>query len=417
MTDHSETQPSFDLCVFIGRFQPLHAGHQKVIARGMSEASRMLVLVGSANEARSFRNPFTASERIRLIEEVFPDEPHLAVLPLEDSEYNVVDWIERTYQEVMRAWKAFRAKDPSLPVHPRIALIGHAKDRSSFYLDLFPEWGSIEVPHHDILNATDVRDRIFGSLEMIDNFLQDFFTDRLHRLLGTMPADEAVMEASRIPADMFVRDYEVLARTRAKNFLGAQRKGGFPVLSPSAVGFLEGFMDTPDYSALVLEYAFVARYKWSWRLAPYPAKHVTADAVVVRSGHVLMIKRRSFPGKGLWALPGGFVEEEEHVEDTAIRELMEETAIKVPPAVLRGSIRHHEVYDAPFRSSRGRTITHAFLVDLGMGPLPKTKKGGLADDEETFKIQWIPLANLDRSKCFEDHYAIIRSMMARAREK
>jgi bifunctional NMN adenylyltransferase/nudix hydrolase len=117
-----------------------------------------------------------------------------------------------------------------------------------------------------------------------------------------------------------------------------------------------------------------------------------------------MIKRRSEPGKGLWALPGGFVNAgtDASVQDAAIRELREETGLKVPVPVLRGSITASKVFDAIDRSARGRTITHAFKFELADGELPKVK--GMDDAE---KAKWIPFAEIKSEECFEDHYEII----------
>ena len=70
---------------------------------------------------------------------------------------------------------------------------------------------------------------------------------------------------------------------------------------------------------------------------------MTVDAVVVQSGHILLVKRGDMPGKGLWALPGGFLNQEETMLDGAIRELKEETKIKVPVPVLKGSIKESTI--------------------------------------------------------------------------
>jgi bifunctional NMN adenylyltransferase/nudix hydrolase len=129
---------------------------------------------------------------------------------------------------------------------------------------------------------------------------------------------------------------------------------------------------------------------------------MTVDAVVVQSGHILLVKRGDMPGKGLWALPGGFLNQDEKMLDGAIRELKEETKIKVPVPVLKGSIKESKTFDAPNRSSRGRTITQAFLIDLGVGELPKVK--GSDDAEKAF---WVPFNKVKQEKMFEDHFHII----------
>ena len=89
-----------------------------------------------------------------------------------------------------------------------------------------------------------------------------------------------------------------------------------------------------------------------------------------------------------------------------IRELREETGIKVPAPVLLGSIKDSRVFDAINRSARGRTITHAFKILLPDGPLPKIK--GMDD---AVKAEWIPISEIDSNVCFEDHFEIINHFL------
>lgn len=398
MTRHEKAPAPPDLCVFIGRFQPLHAGHIKVIQEGLDRASFMVVLVGSANEPRSYRNPFNAHERAQMIRESFGNNARLIVLPLEDSAYNLNDWLERTYRAVDAAWAQIKSSHPAAPEHPSISLIGHAKDATSFYLNLFPRWHSINVPQSRVLCATSIRKEVFGTNEMI-------FPDLLEREKEKKEKDWSTEE--------YVARYTELAHAKASEFLAGDRAlENDALLSPQVSDFLVGFIETEDYKTVCAEYAFVARYHFKWRHAPYTPSFNAADALVVQSGHVLMVKRNHYPGKGLWAMPGGFVEPDEVCEETALRELDEETGIKLPPAVLRGHIKAREMFDAPYRSSRGRTITQAHLIHLDPGPLPKVKKGGMGEDEEAQKVAWILLSDLRRDKCFEDHYAIISKMTA-----
>jgi bifunctional NMN adenylyltransferase/nudix hydrolase len=169
--------------------------------------------------------------------------------------------------------------------------------------------------------------------------------------------------------------------------------------------FLFRFFFTDNYKKIQQEFIFDIDYKKT--VHSYPRIEQTVDSVVVQSGHVLMIRRRDTPGKGLWALPGGFIHPDEKLLDAAIRELREETKIKVPEPVIRGSLAGSRTFDDPFRSTRARIITQAFLFKLrDQTELPRIKGSDDAD-----KAKWVPLSTIDPTMCFEDHYFILQSML------
>jgi bifunctional NMN adenylyltransferase/nudix hydrolase len=116
------------------------------------------------------------------------------------------------------------------------------------------------------------------------------------------------------------------------------------------------------------------------------------------------VQRKAAPGEGLYALPGGFLNQKERIIDGMIRELTEETRIKVPDKVLIGSIKNQHVFDHPNRSQRGRTITHAFHIELPPGPLPKVKGSDDAKSAAWWRISDI---NARWDELFEDHGDII----------
>lgn len=88
---------------------------------------------------------------------------------------------------------------------------------------------------------------------------------------------------------------------------------------------------------------------------------LVSDAVVVRSGQVLLVRRGREPFKGMWALPGGFVDPGEKTEDTCLRELREETGV-------RGSIQELVgVFSAPGRDPRGPTVSITYRVEPERG--------------------------------------------------
>ena len=125
----------------------------------------------------------------------------------------------------------------------------------------------------------------------------------------------------------------------------------------------------------------------------YPRPAVTADCVVItkeRVGEqgseiavpqVLLIERGFEPFKGCWAFPGGFMNMDETTEQCAIRELEEETGLKVTDPHQIGA------YSKVDRDPRGRTITVAYLILID-APAAVT---GLDD---AAKAQWFPIDKL-----------------------
>jgi len=351
----------YNMAVFIGRFQPFHLGHLEVINHALEAAETLVVLVGSSGAPRNHRNPFTFDERRQMILTCIPGHVRNRVLvkPLEDAAYNDSKWIHDVQTQVMRsAWEFGYTNEPTT------TLIGHSKDSSSYYLNIFPQWSSTEVDNFRELDSTRVRNAYFS------NIGEMWVNDADGHKPGDLDRDATVPRS--------VRD------------------------------FLAEFIKTADYKLICEEYEFVAKYRLAWAAAPYAPTFVTVDAIVVQSGHVALVRRRAAPGKGLWAMPGGFLNVGERIRDAVIRELREETGIKVPDKVLRGSIVAQDVFDDPNRSARGRTITHAFLIKLEDGPLPRIK--GMDDAD---KAWWEPIANLKREDFFEDHLDIIISMLGR----
>lgn len=324
-----------DALVFIGRFQPFHNGHKAVIEAALEQAKEVVVVVGSSFAARNIRNPFTFQERKAMIEAVFPTD-RVKVVPVSDFPYDDNKWVNAIQKIV----------DETVPHAKDVGLIGHSKDSTSYYLNIFPRWKDhVEVSNVRNINATNIR----------NIFLQGF----------TIP-----YEADLLPQ--------------------------------SVNNMITDFRYKESFTVLRNEYEMVKKYKEAWKSAPFPPTFMTVDAVVIQSGHILLVKRGDMPGKGQWALPGGFLNQEETMLDGAVRELREETKIKVPVPVLKGSIKGSKTFDAPNRSARGRTITQAFLIDLGVGELPKVKG---ADDAE--KAFWVPFNQVKQEKMFEDHFHII----------
>jgi bifunctional NMN adenylyltransferase/nudix hydrolase len=168
--------------------------------------------------------------------------------------------------------------------------------------------------------------------------------------------------------------------------------------------YLRGWMQGAHFHELAEDQKAIRKMMDEWRGAPYEPIFTTVDAVVRCRGHVLLVKRKGRPGPGLSALPGGFLDPGEHLVDGAIRELREETAIPLSPAVLRHSLRRVVVFDHPLRSMRGRTITHAHAFELDEERLPEVK-----GSDDAAAAEWMPLERLPmmEDRFFEDHFHIL----------
>jgi bifunctional NMN adenylyltransferase/nudix hydrolase len=367
MSDHGEAprRPDsgnlrakpYDFLVFIGRFQPFHLGHRAVIETALAQAGGAIVLVGSAFAPRSYRNPWSFDERRRMILESFPpeDAARIVVRALEDRLYNNNAWV----QQVQEIVDDIVEERHDFATSPRIALIGHGKDNSSFYLKLFPQWGSVDVRSFNALAATPMREGVFSSIR--DAWLHD--------------------AGAYLPVNVQAQ--------------------------------LAEFAASADYQHILDEYLFIRGYRESWAQAPYAPSFVTTDAVVVQSGHVLLIERGARPGKGLLALPGGYLGIDDTIEESMIRELREETRIRVPDPVLRGHIvGSPRVFDDPHRDPRGRFITHAYLIALQPRREEGFKLPKVKGSDDAASARWVPQAEIRREDLFLDHYDIIQNMVS-----
>jgi len=354
----------YKACVFIGRFQPIHEAHVQIIEQALEIAETVIISVGSAHRPKTIKNPWTADERINMIKRAlkqklgkvqgwsnYPEdfETRVKFVQVRDHLYNNTRWASETYSKSVLA---------GATQHKDTAIIGCFKDTSSWYLNMFPQWdlhevGKIYNKHDELMSATDIRDEIFLNKTIIENE---------------------------------------------------------PYLASDVIKEIKAWMTLDECEMLTEEYNFIANYKASWDVAPYAPTFVTTDCVVIKSGHILLIKRKFNPGKGLYALPGGFLNPNEMIEECAIRELKEETRIKVDKPILKRSIEAVQTFDHPQRSLRGRTVTHAHLINLGEGPLPEIK----ANDDAS-GAHWIPLADMKHleDEMFEDHMDIVTSLTSR----
>ncbi len=248
-----------------------------------------------------------------------------------------------------------------------IAIFGHDKDNTSKYLYAFPDWELETLEKFQDIDATTIR-------------------------------------------------YELMASIVNKDFL-----------PEGTIQFLNNWINTKQYETILNEHNFMSVYNEGF-VSPSIKKyntnpiHYTCDSVVIHSGHILLIQRKSLPGKNLWALPGGHVEKDETAEQASIRELSEETRIALSKTELKKSLLYSKIYDDPNRSTRKRTITNAFLYYIVSNQSgtsssqikkdfshPRIKAGSDAKNAEWFPISTV-LSDEFSSQLFEDHAIIIEQM-------
>lgn len=329
----------------IGRFQLPHKAHFEMIETALSLAEYVTIGIGSSNVRSSLRNPFSFGGRVMLLEHcglpVIEDaisDERIQFVPLEDSPYNESWWIEHVQRQ-------FKKKNLGSIAPNSTAIVGCNRDETTYYLDMFPQWA---YEHHEqtrAYSATDCRQAYF-EYELDDKR----FINQLHDF--TTPG---VVDALRfIPSTISV--------------------------------------------ALKKRYKFVKQYHLDWG----PGPHYTADPVVIKSGHVLLIKRGAEPDIGSWAFPGGFLNKLESYVSAARRECLEETGLDLSSTKAGKSIQ----YGKPFRDDRGDIRTWATLFDLGNGHLPE-----VTGMDDAAHAEWVPLADLSASKMMSDHYFILKDLL------
>lgn len=154
-----------DFAVVIGRFQPFHVGHKRVIRTALQKARKVIILVGSSNLHISPKNPFTFAQRKILIELSLDDAEagRVIILPLNDVAGNDTAWCTQVRELVYSV----------TPPLATVMLIGCKKDKSSYYLDLFKEWDKHEISEqYGTFNATSIREQFLKGAPIISEFLE-----------------------------------------------------------------------------------------------------------------------------------------------------------------------------------------------------------------------------------------------------
>lgn len=179
--------------VYIGRFQIPHLGHEKVMEHAIKKSEHVIILIGSANQPRDKKNPFTYEERKSVLESITARicqeeflinqrKVKITLLPLDDFNSD-----QKWTDEVKRLVNHYETQN--------ITITGCRKDgdESTFYLNLFPDWKQdfikeVNINGFDVISSTKIRDLFFKGMVIpaviskeTDFFLSQFRQSEVYR--------------------------------------------------------------------------------------------------------------------------------------------------------------------------------------------------------------------------------------------
>ena len=190
--------------------------------------------------------------------------------------------------------------------------------------------------------------------------------------LGSLPA---AAEALGLSAEESARIIAAMEKALGATVAGT---GG---LSPQGIELLEEYQNKKRRADEQLAHAF-------------RNPTLTADGIVIVDGRIVLVRRGREPGKGKYALPGGFVEYGERAEECAVREVLEETGLRTEPLGLVG------IYSDPARDPRGHIVSAVFHLRAVGGEL---RGGDDADSAALFDLSALPELAFDHARIIADH--------------
>ena len=329
------------IAVFGGRMAPPHLDHIALIHAALSRGETVVVFLGSAGAPRNSENPFTAYERATMIRMTLSDEDAARVVFLPIRDY----YDDQIWADVLREGVEAIAREKGVE-RPEISLIGAVKDKTSYYLNLFPDWKLVTLPVVSSRSSTSIRELIFGG-----------------------------------------GDYEIGLKIAAPNLhAGVER-------------YLKAWRHDPACQGRIAEHLQVEAYK-----RKYPNGGLAGDVLLESGSKIALIQRGKESGDDQWAMPGGFVDPGEHFTAAAFRELDEETCVGIPHEILTRHTRQTFFAHHPRRSPRGRIVSMVHHIVLASGSHPKlTPNDGVKDAQWIEKLDFVGMAEV----CFEDHYQLV----------
>ncbi|AFK66611.1 cytidyltransferase [Colwellia phage 9A] len=354
------------------RAQILTMGHVRLITRAKLTCSKLVIVLGSHNEASSVRNPFSAYERENLIREFIDQDSGLkqediSFRYLEDCTDNDV-WVKR-FSELL---SSIAATHNALK-HSQMSMFGSDKDND---VEARKKWTSIHCTHieplsvhGDVLSATNIRDIVYGKFSVARKC--EIFR-RLH-IGGKIPKCTQVFLTNYVGVGGEHHLRLCVEAQAIKEHINKYSRGKI----------------THTGDALCV--------RWAEEL--YKGQ-------LVRVPELLLIRRGGQFGNGLLAIAGGFMDDGETFRQSADRELFEELSVDSSCKPVISTVN----FSAVGRDPRGRVITQAFRFDFKESDLDENVEA--RSDAKSF--EWVPYYQLDKKEMFLDHYDIINELMKEA---
>jgi 8-oxo-dGTP diphosphatase len=148
-----------------------------------------------------------------------------------------------------------------------------------------------------------------------------------------------------------------------------------------------------------------AKFLAEYDPAKYPVTMLTVDTIITRHGHngfeVVLIKRKNFPYKDHWALPGGFMDSDERAEDAARREVIEEAGMDLE------RLSFFTVADNPDRDPRGRAVSMVFMAESDGEPFA---------GDDAVEARWFSMGQVQLMRLAFDHNVLVAQAWLRLLE-
>lgn len=344
----------YDAVVVIQRSNPPTNAHVRNVRAAASVGQFAISVKGSSYHPRTVKNPLSDEEVEATWTEIVKDDADvrdkLRFVRVRDY-YDNEKWkrnVEKQVYEVL-------TKEGISQDLARVAILGHSKDETSFYLAMFPDWDQIEVSNYQGLNATDVRTLFYDAENLATHW---------------------PMIATMVPA--------------------------------ATVGMLKSLAIRPAYEHLVAEYRYIQKilgdeqkFRELKNNPNWELNTNCSDVVIECSDHVLMGYRGGVYGYDQLAFPGG-IKGRETFLNAGLRELFEESTFAFTKAYLMQYLVNSHMFDHEGRSQAGVRCSMGFHFNLGNLPLQEVWG---KDDMKHRRMIWVPKKEWKdyAPLMFEDH--------------